>query len=43
VEALGGIGYFIIQAGQQFQSADVLAAASLMAVTGWGLRCCSSG
>jgi len=37
VGSLGGIGYFIITAGQQFQSADVLAAASLMAVTGWGL------
>ncbi len=37
VGSLGGIGYFIINAGQQFQSADVLAAACLMAVTGWGL------
>ena len=37
VGSLGGIGYFIITAGQQFQSADVLAAACLMAVTGWGL------
>jgi ABC-type nitrate/sulfonate/bicarbonate transport system permease component len=37
VGSLGGIGYFIITAGQQFRSADVLAAAGLMAVTGWGL------
>jgi ABC-type nitrate/sulfonate/bicarbonate transport system permease component len=37
VGSLGGIGSFIITAGQQFQSADVLAAASLMAVTGWSL------
>ncbi len=37
VGSLGGIGYFIINAGQQFQSANVLAAAFLMAVTGCGL------
>jgi NitT/TauT family transport system permease protein len=37
VGSLGGIGAFIITAGQQFQSADVLAAALLMAVTGWTL------
>ena len=37
VGSLGGIGYFMINAGPQFQSADVLAAASVMAVTGWGL------
>jgi ABC-type proline/glycine betaine transport system permease subunit len=34
VGSLGGIGYFIITAGQQFQSADVFAGALLMAVTG---------
>ncbi|HXJ79089.1 MAG TPA: ABC transporter permease [Candidatus Methylomirabilis sp.] len=37
VGSLGGIGYFIINAGQQFQSANVLAAACLMAATGWAL------
>jgi ABC-type nitrate/sulfonate/bicarbonate transport system permease component len=37
VGSLGGIGYFIINAGQQFQSANVFAAAALMAATGCGL------
>ncbi|MBI2490749.1 MAG: ABC transporter permease [Candidatus Rokubacteria bacterium] len=34
VGSLGGVGYFIINAGQQFQSAHVLAGALLMALTG---------
>jgi NitT/TauT family transport system permease protein len=34
VGSLGGVGYFITNAGQQFQSAAVLAAALLMALTG---------
>lgn len=37
VGSLGGMGYFIMNAGQQFQSANVLGAALLMAVTGCGL------
>jgi ABC-type nitrate/sulfonate/bicarbonate transport system permease component len=37
VGSLGGVGYFIINAGQQLQSAAVLAAALLMAFTGCGL------
>jgi ABC-type nitrate/sulfonate/bicarbonate transport system permease component len=37
VGSLGGVGYFITTAGQQFQSAAVLAAAILMAVTGYVL------
>jgi NitT/TauT family transport system permease protein len=37
VGSLGGVGYFIINAGQQFQAAHVFAAAVLMALTGCAL------
>lgn len=37
VGSLGGVGYFIISAGQQFRAADVFAAAALMALTGSAL------
>jgi ABC-type nitrate/sulfonate/bicarbonate transport system permease component len=37
VGSLGGVGYFIINAGQQFQAAHVFAAAVLMSLTGCAL------
>lgn len=37
VGSLGGVGYFITNAGQQFQSVAVVAAALPLALTGWGL------
>jgi NitT/TauT family transport system permease protein len=37
VGSLGGVGYVIATAGQQFRPADVLAGAALMAVTGCAL------